>query len=225
MNNCIFCYEPVDERNSFYHTRCHARSCIAGIEPIIPYSLDDMHELATKVVGERITVTGVQPKISLNTFRQAGEKSKKLTIINYPGAFILKPPSPKYEQLPENEDLTMKLARASGIATVPFCLVRLQSGEAAYDLLNTKIVVPEDNEQSALTINGKKNRITLKDFDALAEGLKIPEKAVKNIYKKFSGLKEDYSSLIGKSFLSDSMKEAYQKYVEDRFTIMAMRDE
>jgi serine/threonine-protein kinase HipA len=53
-----------------------------------------------------------------------------LTLIT--GDYILKPPSQKYTQIPENEDLTMHLAEIVGIKTVAHALVPLASGELAY---------------------------------------------------------------------------------------------
>src|SRR5690606_38986653 len=46
--------------------------------------------------------------------------------------YILKPPTPHYQQLPEVEDLTMHLAALAKIKTVPHSLIRLQSGKLAY---------------------------------------------------------------------------------------------
>ena len=40
---------------------------------------------------------------------------------------------------------------------------------AAYDMLPVNIVMPEDKEQLALTINGKKKNIRKKEFILLAE--------------------------------------------------------
>lgn len=53
----------------------------------------------------------------------------------------------------------------------------------AYDLLNTLLLIPDDKEESALTINGKKNRLKIEDFNQLAKTLKIPNKSVESIYK------------------------------------------
>ncbi|WP_242917242.1 HipA domain-containing protein [Pontibacter liquoris] len=80
-----------------------------------------------------MTVTGVQPKLSLEL--SAGEREgapKRLTNVGLWGGYILKPPSKHYIELPEVEDLTMHLATIAGITVVPHSLIRLQSGNLAY---------------------------------------------------------------------------------------------
>ena len=89
-----------------------------------------MHELAEKIVRQHTTVTGVQPKLSLDL--QASGGTSRLTLVGLWGQYILKPPSPEYPQMPENEDLTMHLAQVFSITTVPHTLIRLESGELAY---------------------------------------------------------------------------------------------
>ena len=40
----------------------------------------------------------------------------------------------------------------------------------AYDLLNVNLVFPDDADELALTLNGRKRRITKADFDIFALG-------------------------------------------------------
>jgi serine/threonine-protein kinase HipA len=56
----------------------------------------------------------------------------------------------------------------------------------AYDLLCTKLALPEDPEEMALTLNGKKRKLKRSDFDTLAKSLKIPDKALKNTYNRLA---------------------------------------
>ena len=94
-----------------------------------------------------------------------------------------------------------------------FSLIENTYGEfelsPAYDLLNTAIVIPEDKEESALTINGKKSRFNLKDFNALANFLKINEKSLQNIYKRFDDILPKWILWISQSFLSPKMQKDY----------------
>lgn len=87
----------------------------------------------------------------------------------------------------------------------------------AYDLLNTLILIPDDKEESALTINGKKNRLKIEDFDQLAKSLKISEKSLQSIYKKFVKVKLKWDEFIQQSFLNDDVKLEYQEIVNNRF--------
>lgn len=74
-----------------------------------------MHELAEQIVRQSITVTGVQPKLSLDLDSQDG--TTRLTLVGLWGRYILKPPYALYPEMPEVEDLTMHLAALFGIQT------------------------------------------------------------------------------------------------------------
>jgi len=303
-NKCLICYEQLSDDVTNYHPKCLKNSFLKNIEPIVPYNYTDIKNLALKIIQSSFAVTGVQPKISLGEANETGKS--KLTIVGYKSFYILKPPSDKYRELPENEDLTMKLAAISGIKTVKHALIPMLSGELsyitlredryknekihmedmaqisgrltehkyhgsvenigknisaysenkmfdvisffelvffnflignsdmhlkkyslilksnkyylapAYDLLNTRIIT-NDNEESALTINGKKNKISLDDFEKLATNLKIPKKSRENIYKKFSEKQSKWIDVTNKSFLSDNLKNRYTQYFKESF--------
>lgn len=55
----------------------------------------------------------------------------------------------------------------------------------AYDLVATALIVSEDKEETALTINGKKNRLALSDFIDFANNLGLPEKTIANTFALF----------------------------------------
>ena len=102
----------------------------ATIPPVLPYSEEDISVLASEFIQKRISVTGVQPKLSLDVIKDGGPK--KLTVVGLWGNYILKPPSRHYPNLPENEDLVMHLAELCRIRVVPHTLIRMKSGELAY---------------------------------------------------------------------------------------------
>lgn len=81
----------------------------------------------------------------------------------------------------------------------------------AFDLLNVNLVNPADDEELALTMNGKKKRLMLKDFIVLGNSLQIPEKAIKNTFKKFASKNKQVDLLINTSFLGPEQKELYWK--------------
>ncbi len=87
----------------------------------------------------------------------------------------------------------------------------------AYDLLNTLLLIPDDKEESALTINGKKNRLKVEDFNQLAKSLKIPDKSVESIYKKFIKIKPKWIDFVEISFLNKDTKQAYIDTLNTRF--------
>lgn len=90
----------------------------------------------------------------------------------------------------------------------------------AYDLLSTALVIPDDKEESALTINGKRSRLKRDDFDALAEQLKINEKALKSIYTRFYKALPVWTDFIRYSFLSQTMQQSYIKLIETKWTTL-----
>ena len=86
----------------------------------------------------------------------------------------------------------------------------------AYDLLNTALVIPEDAEESALTINGKKSNIKKSDFDKLSENLKIIPKVKNTILERIVLSLTNCSETVGHSLLPDQMKEKYMEIVQKR---------
>ena len=54
----------------------------------------------------------------------------------------------------------------------------------AYDLLPTALLLPEDREEMALTINGKKNRLVWGDFVAFGRYLHLSDKQIDNVYNR-----------------------------------------
>jgi serine/threonine-protein kinase HipA len=102
--------------------------------PQLDYSLDQMAELAKNVLERRVSVPGVQPKLSLSMVHQAmAEEHDRLTVVGALGGnYILKPPSGGFPEMPQNEHLTMRIAEAFGIKTVMSGLIRLKSGELSY---------------------------------------------------------------------------------------------
>lgn len=83
----------------------------------------------------------------------------------------------------------------------------------AYDLISSKLLLPEDMEEMALTINARKNKIALRDFDALATSLKIPVKVRETLYKRFSSIWPRWENLMDRSFLPDELLKEYKSLI------------
>jgi serine/threonine-protein kinase HipA len=90
-------------------------------------------------------------------------------------------------------------------------LVRLAP---AYDLVCSRIVIPKEADESALTIKGKKSRIKRKDMDLLADYLGIPEKIR---FAKFAGQKEVFRSRLAESPLPKDLVQAFDELLIERF--------
>src|SRR6056297_215768 len=130
MTKCLICANPVDNGEE-YHSKCLQDLFGSKDKPALEVKLDQLNELAKKSVHQRVTVPGVQTKLSLEIDRKA-DSADKLTVFCLWGRFILKPPSKRWPELPANEHCTMMLAEAAGLETVPFGLIHLASGELAY---------------------------------------------------------------------------------------------
>ena len=135
MSRCLYCYRPLPEGSGpVYHPACSRKLFGKAVPPAFPYTEADMLVLAEVVVHQHITVTGVQPKLSLALapVGTAGQPSRFTIVGALDGEYILKPPTARYPHLPEVEDLTMHLARLARLPTVPHGLLRLESGALAY---------------------------------------------------------------------------------------------
>jgi serine/threonine-protein kinase HipA len=87
----------------------------------------------------------------------------------------------------------------------------------AYDLLNVAIVNPDDTEELALTLEGKKKKLKWEHFKRLGSTLGLNEKQIKGMAKRFQKNKPIAIQWINNSFLSDAFKEKYKKLLEDRY--------
>ena len=133
VKKCLYCYKAMDnESEGHYHSRCAKKLFGTTKLPILPYTRDNIEELALHILQSNTSITGVQPKLSLDINRGGKNEPAKLTIVGLWGNFILKPQCSKYHFMPELEDLTMKLAEGAGIATAPHGLIAMQDGELAY---------------------------------------------------------------------------------------------
>lgn len=89
----------------------------------------------------------------------------------------------------------------------------------AYDLLSTDLYIADDSEQSALALNGKKNKLSAKDFLVLAENLGISEKVHRNIISAFTKVLPRWKQLIESSFLDDIKKKEFSNLIERKLSI------
>mgnify|MGYP002625023973 CR=1 FL=1 len=90
----------------------------------------------------------------------------------------------------------------------------------AYDLLATLIVMPEDTDELALTLNGKKRKLQRKDFEKAILASGVSEKVIDNIAKKFRKAIIKWLDLIDVSFLPEDMKRQYKKLILKRLMLL-----
>jgi serine/threonine-protein kinase HipA len=90
----------------------------------------------------------------------------------------------------------------------------------AYDLLNVSIVNPADKEELALTLEGRKKKLRLENFDSFAHNLGLTDRQVKNTYTRFLKTKPAAFDWLDRSFLSADRVEAYKGLMDNRYTIL-----
>ncbi len=83
----------------------------------------------------------------------------------------------------------------------------------AYDLVSTKVAMPEDQEEMALTINAKKRKLKKADFMAMAKTLGMAERAAQNSLHKLTGLINEMEKWIDISFIPDAGKVVYKNII------------
>ena len=101
-----------------------------------------------------------------------------------------------------------------------FSMIKSVSGwvlSPAYDLLNVAIVLPDDTEELALTLAGKKKKLKRRDFEQLGEVLGLSNKQIAGTFNRFLVNKPGAMKWIEKSFLSNEMKVAYKELIEKRY--------
>ncbi len=86
----------------------------------------------------------------------------------------------------------------------------------AYDLLNTAIINPKDDEELALTLNGRKKRLQREDFIKSGNTLGIKEVTIERLIDKYIKLSPKFETVIKDSFLSAPLKEKYSDLLEKR---------
>lgn len=306
MKKCLYCYQWLEEETNDFHIKCSRTFFGSDKPPVLSLAKEDLRAIAKQIIAKSVAVTGVQPKLSLE-IEKVDTKNSRITIVGLWGSYILKPPSDVFGSLPENEDLTMKMAGICGIKTAAHSLIRLQSGELAYitkrfdrnkgqkihvedfcqltetltehkyrssmekvgkairkfstnsgldtlsffelslfcfvtgnadmhlknfslvrerdgevyfspayDLVSTKLAMPEDTEQAALTINGKKNKLKKSDFVNLAKTLQLNEKSVEKVFSNLFKKEEKLLQTIEASFLSNEQKTIYIELIKNR---------
>ena len=179
MCKCLYCYKPLKAGEVDFHPACAKAFFGTKEAPVLDYTMDSLDDLASQVIQAQTTLTGVQPKLSLHIQRHNTERDK-LTIVGLWGNYILKPQTERFQQLPEVEDVTMKMAEAFGIKTVPHSLIRMADGTLCYI---TKRIDRTDDGQ----------KIAIEDMCQLSE--RKTEDKYKSSYECIGKVIDQYSSL------------------------------
>ncbi len=130
MPRCLVCFDEIKTGGDVhYHPACAKRLFGAVRAPDLEYDGSKLVKMGLAALKAGQGLTGVQKKLSMDF---EGERPRRLTIVGFKGAFILKPQSDEYPFLPENEAFCMELARRLGIPAAGHGLMRDRTGALAY---------------------------------------------------------------------------------------------
>lgn len=91
-----------------------------------------------------------------------------------------------------------------------------------YDLLNVKLILPKDKEDTALLLGGKKENFNKGYFDRLGVLLGLNDKQVGSVYKRLQQWLPNAIELIDCSFLEENHQKAYKELIEERTKLFIM---
>ena len=83
--------------------------------------------------------------------------------------------------------------------------------------MNVSVVNPEDKEELALTLEGKKNKFSHEHFERFGKGLGLTPKQITGVFKRFEKNRPKAIEWLDNSFLSDEMKVAYKQVLVERY--------
>lgn len=181
--NCLCCDKPLrtpDETG--WHKACIKR--FFGTTKLPEIEIDDktLNLLATETTNKGFTVPGVQKKLSLHLVSDS--RKPRLTLVNYPTGYILKPQVAEFEALPESEQLIMTMADMAGISTVPHALIKGNAG-LAYITKRVDRNLTDD----------KIEMLAMEDFCQL--DLRLTEDKYRGSYERCAKIIKQYSSRVG----------------------------
>lgn len=115
MAKCLYCYKELNEGEKDFHKACSKKIFGTPSVPELPYTRENLIDLAKQVIRSQTTLTGVQAKLSLDINKSGKNETERFTIVGLWGRYILKPQTDRFAHLPELEDLTMHLAELAKI--------------------------------------------------------------------------------------------------------------
>lgn len=108
-----------------------------------------------------------------------------------------------------------------------FSMIESPSGwvlAPAYDMLNVAVILPEDTEELALTLAGKKKKLKREQFELFGIALGLTDKQINGVFKRIVKNKSKALEWIDRSFLSGEMKTAYKEVLEARSMQLGLID-
>ena len=152
MKRCPITYEIIDGQENYSRRGLRLLSPqLSRLHPLA-YSAEEQRNEALDRVG-KMSIQGVQKKLSA----QLRVKSECFEIVDQNGHYILKPQSDLYPELPENESLTMSLAKTIGLEVPPHGLMYSKDNSLTYFIKRFDRI-------------GHNKKLALEDFSQLSGG-------------------------------------------------------
>lgn len=95
----------------------------------------------------------------------------------------------------------------------------------AYDLLPVNLLLPEDKDETALTLHGKKRNLTANDFLSFAATCSLQEKTARLLMQKIVSLQGTFLDLCDASYLPPDLSGALKKLITGRMKVLASKSE
>lgn len=181
--NCLCCNKYLSTNDtSGWHKSCIKKFFETIKLPEI--TIDDLtlKRLANETINKGFTVPGVQKKLSLHLVRNMDKP--RLTLVNFPTGYILKPQIKEFVAMPEAEQLVMSMADRAGIKTVPHALIKSATGFAYISKRIDRILM-----------GNKITMLAMEDFCQL--DLRLTEDKYLGSYERCAKIIKRYSSRVG----------------------------
>lgn len=161
--------------------------------------MEDMCQLTEKLTEEKYR--GSYEQIAKSIVKNSN--SPMLDVINFFEQLL-------FSFLTGNADMHLKNFSLINMPKTGYTLA------PAYDMVATALVNPADDEDLALTLNGKKKKIKRHDFINALNRLNLSGKQQENIFKKMDKAFPAWMEMIDQSFLNDDMKLAYKQLIKKK---------
>lgn len=189
---------------------------------VVPHSLVRFEDGELAYITKRIDRTTNGEKLAMEDMCQLSER---LTEYKYKGSYeqIAKiimqySTTPKLDVVNFWEQVLFSwITSNTDMHLKNFSLYSLRKGSysltPAYDMVSTALVMPEDTEELALTLNGKKRKIKRSDFEVAMHGSGLEDKIIEKMFAKFKKVANNWFKFIDISFLPDEMQEQYKQII------------
>ena len=198
--------------------------------PTVPHALIRFVDGELNYITRRIDRTDDGQKLPMEDMCQL---SGKLTEQKYQGSYeLIAKIIEQYSSLPQLDKINywqqVVFSWIIGNADMHlknFSLYSPRTGHyvlsPTYDQVSTKIVMPEDTEEMALSLNGFKKKLLVYDFREAMYSTGIPEVVTKRILSDFSKFRDKWFTCIDASFISDDQKQSYKALIDSRLDVLA----